>query len=144
MITRKRRDIMAITTRLKCDKCGEVFDMKGSNTCPKCKQAVNIPQDGGLRIYRKGNPAGAAVGYGVYLNQQPYGHVANCGDVMIPLALGKYTLTMTCGMTRNCTPLAFEITNENLFIFVKGSLKMGFWSNTIMIEKVKESDMPKY
>lgn len=82
-------------------------------------------------------------GYGIYLDGQPYGHLANKESIRIPLPMGMHTLHMTCGMTRRCEDLTFTLTPEAPAAYVKASIRMGFWSNTIHLTPADPSEMPQ-
>lgn len=140
-VTKEKETTMALF-RVKCSSCGNVCDIASDTVCPKCKNALTIPKDGGVQIYRMGSPVGIAVGYGTYINGQPYGHIGNKESVKIPLAYGTYTFHFTCGMTRKCQDVTVEITPENRFAYIKARIKMGFWTNKIIAELVKLEDMP--
>ena len=101
---------MAIMLRLKCPSCGEVMNAAGFCNCTKCGTPIRYNGWGMLQIYRMGSPVGIAAGYGIYLDGQPYGHLANKESIRIPLPMGTHTLHMTCGMTRRCEDLTFTLT----------------------------------
>ena len=128
--------------RAKCPACGEVLDTAGDCNCPKCQNFIYLPREGILQLYRMGSPVGVAVGYGIYINGQPFGHVGNCQTVRIPLPYGRYNIHCTCGMTRKCEDLVVDITPENNYAYVKAHINMGFWSNTIKVEPARAEDMP--
>lgn len=128
--------------RVKCT-CGEVYDIPSAAKCPKCGAIINIPDGGILQIYRMGSPVGVAVGYGLYLDGQPFGHLENKESLQIPLAYGTHTLHCTCGMTRRCQDLTFTLSPEEPIVYGKARIKMGFWTNTIIVEKAKKEDMPE-
>lgn len=128
--------------RVKCPGCGNVADLTANAPCPKCGAPLSAPGQGYLQLYRMGSPIGIALGYGIYLNSQPYGHLANQQSVVIPLACGSYTLHCTCGMTRKCQDLTFEITPEAPVVYAKARIRMGAFVNKIIIERAEKSDMP--
>ena len=132
---------MSQLLRSKCPSCGNVEDVQGNGTC-KCGTPIVLPEDGVIQIYRMGSPVGVAVGFGIYLNDAPYGHLANASSIRIPVAYGHYKVHMTQGMNRRCVDQEFDITPENRFAFLKAHLKMGFFSNTIVIEQVAADQMP--
>ncbi len=128
--------------RIKCPSCGTVVDIAGNGPCTKCSNPLVLPEDGVIQIYRMGSPFGVAVGMGIYLNSIPLGHVANTGTVRIPVSYGHYNLHMTHGTNRKCTDLEFDITPNERFVFVKAHLKMGFISNTVVLERATADSMP--
>lgn len=128
--------------RVKCPACGQVSDIAGDSPCSKCKNPLAVPTEGGVQIYRMGSPVGIAVGYGIYINGQPYGHLANKESVRIPLPYGIYTFHFTCGMTRRCQDVTVALTPENRVAYIKARIKMGFWTNKIIAEEAKAEDMP--
>ena len=133
---------MAIMLRAKCPNCGEVFNTQSNCYCPKCGTPINFTGFGMVQSYRMGSPIGIAVGYGVYIDGQPYGHLANKESIRVPLPFGTHTLHMTCGATRRCQDLTFTITPQAPIAYVKGHIKMGAWSNSIVIEPALPSEMP--
>ena len=134
---------MAIMLRLKCPSCGEVMNAAGFCNCTKCGTPIRYNGWGMLQSYRMGSPVSIAAGYGIYLDGQPYGHLANKESIRIPLPMGTHTLHMTCGMTRRCEDLTFTLTPEAPAAYVKASIRMGFWSNTIRLTPADPSEMPQ-
>lgn len=132
---------MSKELRLKCS-CGHVFDVETLTPCPNCNQPVNVCTDGVLQLYRMGSPVGIAVGYGIYINGQPYGHLGNTQTIRIPLPYGTYNIHCTAGMTRDCKDLTITLSPENKFAYAKARIQPGFWANTIHIEAATEADMP--
>lgn len=129
--------------RVKCNNCKTVLDVENINgVCSKCGGALQTPTQGQISIYRMGSPIGIAVGYGLYLNGEPYGHIANKELVKLSLPFGTYNLHCTCGLTRRCQDLVVELTPENPIAYVKARIKAGFWTNKIIIEKANKEDMP--
>ena len=63
--------------------------------------------------------------------------------VVTVLPMGTHTLHMTCGMTRRCEDLTFTLTLEAPAAYVKASIRMGFWSNTIHLTPADPSEMPQ-
>lgn len=127
--------------RAKCS-CGHVCDIPGNAPCPKCGNPITLPPEGMIQIYRMGSPIGVAVGYGIYINGVPCGHLANKQSIRIPVAYGSYTLHFTCGATRRCQDLVVNITPENPVAYVKARIKPGFWTNSIIAEPASPQDMP--
>lgn len=80
--------------RVKCPKCGEVLDIQGDGPCSKCGTPLSSNGDGMLQIYRMGSPIGVAVGYGVYIDGQPMGHIANKESIHLPISAGTHTIHM--------------------------------------------------
>ena len=134
---------MSYLLRAKCPSCGHVFDAAPNNPCPKCGTMFQLPQDGVLQIYRMGNFFGAAVGYGIYINGIPYGHLANQQSVRIPLPYGRYSIHFTCGTVRRCQDAIIDLTPQNRFAYIKGRIKTGFWSHSLVAEHARAEDMPQ-
>ncbi len=134
---------MAITYRIKCPQCGNVTDIHGDQNCAKCGAALQSQNEGMLQLYRMGSPVGVAVGYGIYINGQPMGHLANAQSLFLPLPYGTYTVHFTCGMTRRCQDATVTLSPESPNAYVKAHIKMGFWTNTIFAEPATAEEMPK-
>ncbi len=133
---------MAAAFRIKCPKCGEIVNIQADQACPKCGEALSTKNEGEIQIYRKGSPVGMAVGYGVYINGQPMGHIANKESVRLPLPYGTYTIHFTCGMTRRCKDATVTLSADAPVAYIKGAIKTGFWTNTMIVEIAKREDMP--
>jgi hypothetical protein len=133
---------MAIMLRAKCPKCGELVETQANCYCGRCGTPISFAGMGMVQIYRMGSPVGIAVGYGIYLDGQPFGHIANKKSIRIPVPFGMHTLHITCGMTRRCQDLTFTLTPQAPVAYVKAHIKMGVWSNTIIIEPAMPSEMP--
>ncbi|MBR3141831.1 MAG: hypothetical protein IKF09_01635 [Clostridiales bacterium] len=122
--------------RIKCPSCGTVQDIEASGAaCKKCSGALILPEDGVIQIYRMGSPMGIAVGMGIYINENPMGHLANASTIKIPVAYGHYKVHMTHGTNRKCQDAEFDITPDNRVVCLKAHLKMGFISNKVIIEQ---------
>ena len=134
---------MSQLLRIKCPSCGQVVDVPGNGTCAKCNNPLILPEEGVIQMYRMGNPLGMAVGFGIYLNEIPMGHLANADSIRIPVSYGHYKVHMTHGMNRKCKDAEFDITPENRFGFFKAHLKMGLITNTVVIEPSTADQMPK-
>lgn len=133
---------MAIMLRAKCPKCGELVETQANCYCGRCGTPISFAGMGMVQIYRMGSPVGIAVGYGIYLDGQPFGHIANKKSIRIPVPFGTHTLHITCGMTRRCQDLTFTLTPQAPVVYVKAHIKMGVWSNTIIVEPAMPSEMP--
>ena len=110
--------------------------------CPKCKKVVSFSPDGMISIYRKGSPLGIAGGFGIYINNEPYGYIANRETVHIPLPYGSYNIHIAVGMNRRCTDMIINLTPENREAFLKVWMKPGFWQNTFVLEPSTREEMP--
>ncbi len=133
---------MAIMLRTKCPQCGELVETLSNCCCGKCGAPISFAGMGMVQIYRMGSPIGIAVGYGIYLDGQPFGHLANKQSIRIPVPFGTHTLHITCGMTRRCQDLTFTLTPQAPAAYVKAHIKMGVWSNSIIIEPAMPNEMP--
>ena len=128
--------------RVKCPSCGKVQDIPANGNCG-CGAPLSVFNDGCIRIYRMGNPIGIAVGMGIYIDNQPYGLLGNTETVMIPLSAGRHLLHMTHGMNRRCTDVTFDIApGSNTLLCYKAHIRMGAFSNTVVIEPARFEDMP--
>ena len=133
--------IMASLLRIKCPSCGNVVDIPANGPCPKCSNQIVLPEQGVIQIYRMGNPIGIAVGMGIYLNGVPLGQLANTQTIRIPVSYGHYKLHMVLGMNRKCNDPEFDITPEEPIVYYKAHIKMGFISNSVIIEKSTADQM---
>ena len=68
---------MAKYYRMKCPNCGNVVNVNGTGPCPKCSAPLDVNQPAAIALYRMGNFMGAATGFGLYINNQPFGAIAN-------------------------------------------------------------------
>ena len=128
--------------RTKCPQCGKVQDIQGATPCVSCSTQL-MPQAGTISVYRKGSPIGAAVGFGVYINDQPFGHIAATESVTFTLPYGSYKFHMTCGATRRCKDLVVTLSPEFPATYLRAAMKAGFWSNTILIDPMKPEEFPQ-
>ena len=134
---------MSNLLRIKCPSCGNVVDVASTGSpCAKCGNALNLPEEGVVQIYRMGSPLGIAVGMGIYLNENALGHLANAESIRIPVPYGHYKLHMTHGANRKCKDVEFDVTPEERIVYVKAHLKMGLITNTVVLEKVSGDTMP--
>ena len=86
---------MSKNLRIKCPSCGNVADVPGNGNCAKCNNPLVLPEDGVIQMYRMGNPLGMAVGFGIYLNDIPMGHLANSESIRVPVSYGHYKVHRT-------------------------------------------------
>ena len=121
--------------RVKCS-CGEVQDITPGSRCYKCRGEMNIPGDAMISLYRKGSPYGIAGGFGIYLNNDPYGYIANKELLRMPLPYGTYNLHVAVGMNRRCHDVEVNLTPENKDVYLKVYMKPGFISNTFVLVPV--------
>ena len=128
--------------RFKCPSCGTVKDLPLNSSCPNCNQPFILNNAGYVQIYRMGSPIGVAVGYGIYINELPFGHIGNTESVRIPLPYGTYKFHFTCGMTRKCNDITVKLTPDEPTAYIKAHIKMGFWANEIIAERSTLEQMP--
>ena len=133
---------MSTFFRIKCPACGNVCNVPENGSCTKCNVPVQTSGEGMIQLYRMGSPIGVAVGYGIYINGIPYGHIGNKETFRIPLSYGTYTLHFTCGMTRKCEDLTVVLSPENPYAYVKAHIKPGFWTNKLIAENSTPEAMP--
>ena len=134
---------MAQYFRVRCPNCGEVKNVNDPSVCPKCGAPLNLAGQGVIQLYRMGNFMGSANGFGIYINNQPYGQIGNRESFRIPLPFGKYTLHCVCGMNRKCNDPVIELTPQDPFVCLKVHMKVGFISNSFIFERVDPSTMPQ-
>lgn len=129
---------MAAKIRIKCPHCSEAFNISAGTAavCPECKQPINVPNEGWLYLYRQGSPLGIAGGFGIYLNNVPFGYIGNTELLCIPLPYGSYNIHCAVGMNRKCTDMLVNLTPEAPVAYAKVYMKMGFWSNPFVVEPV--------
>ncbi len=128
---------MAAKIRVKCPHCGDANNVHSIHEpCPKCKRPMNIPQQGCIYIYRQGSPYGIAGGFGLYINNHPFGYIGNKELLCLPLPFGTYTVHSAVGMSRNCRDLQVTITPECPVAYTKVYIKPGFWTNSFVVEPV--------
>ncbi len=131
---------MAAKIRIKCPHCGEASNVKYTNEpCPECKKPLDLPQEGCIYIYRQGSPYGVAGGFGLYINEQPYGYIGNKELLCLPLKFGTYVIHSAVGMSRKCEDLQVTITPECPVAYTKVYIKPGFWANSFVVEPVDPS-----
>ncbi len=133
---------MAKLLRVKCS-CGNVSNALPGAVCSKCGKPLEFSPNGLLRLYRKGSPLGVAVGFGIYLNGEPYGHIGNKETVDFPLPYGQYRLHVAQGMNRGCTDLIIDLNPQNRVACCKVWIKPGFWTNSFVLEPAHPSEMPE-
>lgn len=133
---------MAIKYRVKCPRCGEVMNLYADGRCEKCGTPVTTQFPAMLQLYRMGNYVGVATGFGLYINNVPYGYIGNKESLRIPLPYGTYTLHVAMGMSRKCKDLTFTLTPQAPVMYAKTRITLGVWSNTFIIEPARPEEMP--
>lgn len=131
---------MAATLRAKCPHCGAAENVHTLNDfCPKCRQPLNLPQQGYIYIYRQGSPYGIAGGFGLYINEVPFGYIGNRELLCIPVPFGTYNIHSAVGMSRKCQDMQVTLTPQYPVAYTKVYIKPGFWANSFVIEPVDPS-----
>lgn len=133
---------MAKKYRIKCPKCGEITNLVGTDSCPKCGTRIDLEHAGMLHLYRMGNFLGSAAGFGLYINGEAYGHIGNKETLSIPLPYGHYTLHVVSGVSRKCNDPEFDLSEQEPTICMKVHLKPGVIRNSFVVERADPSTMP--
>jgi len=126
--------------RFRCD-CGNVFNgNEDTGVCPKCNRRLELANCGAIQIYRMGNFMGMAVGMGVYIDDQPFGHLANKECIRLVVPYGTHKIHVTHTSTRNCNDPLVTLTPEQPVAFMKAHFSsMGF---AITVEPARPEEMP--
>lgn len=128
---------MAAKLRIKCPHCGEASNVFTVNdSCPKCNRPLGLEEEGSIYIYRQGSPYGIAGGFGLFINDQPFGYIGNKELLRIPVKYGTYNIHSAVGMSRKCRDLEVTISPENPVAYTKVYIKAGFWTNSFVVEPV--------
>ena len=128
---------MAAKIRVLCPHCQKAENVNSAKgICPSCKKELGIEEEGSIYIYRQGSPYGIAGGFGIYLNNQPYGYIGNKELLRIPLKYGTYNIHCAVGMSRKCRDMVVVLSPENPVAFTKVYNKPGFWTNSFVVEPV--------
>lgn len=128
---------MAAKIRIKCPHCGEAKNVHSiDQPCPECKRPLDITEEGSIYIYRQGSPYGIAGGFGLYINDQPYGYIGNKELLRLPVKFGTYVIHSAVGMSRKCQDLQVTVSPEFPVAYTKVSIRPGFWANSFVVEPV--------
>lgn len=128
---------MSAKIRIKCPHCNEAENISSVNeVCPNCKKPLDLSQEGKIYIYRQGSFYGIAGGFGLFINNQPYGYIGNKELLCIPVPFGTYNIHSAVGMSRKCRDLQVTISPENPVAYTKVYIKPGFWTNSFVVEPV--------
>ncbi len=131
-------DFSAIPIRYRCIN-GHVFDSKVElDKCSKC--GTPLTKGGLIQLYRMGNIMGVAVGMGLYIDGESYGHLANKQSIRISVPYGNHTLHVVHTATRKCNDPQYNITQSNPYVFGKAYFTSGGWA--INVETVDPKEMP--
>lgn len=129
--------------RMKCPNCGKVQNLYASGPCPECGNPLQVEQPAAIALYRMGNFMGAANGFGLYVNEQPFGAIGNRETIIIPLPYGDYKMHVVCGMNRRCNDPIIRLSPQDPYVCLKVHMKMGFWQNQFILERVDPATMPQ-
>jgi hypothetical protein len=132
------RKFAAVTVRYRCPN-GHVFDGNANQEfCPECK--AQLQKGGYIQMYRMGNYMGMAVGMGIYINGEPYGHLGNKQSVRISVPFGSHKVHVTHTTTRACNDPVLTVSPQAPYVWCKASFaKMGF---VIEVKPAAEDSMP--
>ncbi len=132
---------MARTYRIKCSHCGEVTNSP-TPRCAKCGTEIDLNAGGIIQLYRMGNFIGGAAGFGLYINEQPYGAIGNRETLLFPLPYGEYKFHVVCGMSRRCNDPVIRLTPQDRHICLKVHMVPGVFTNSFAVERADPSSMP--
>ena len=128
---------MAAKTRIVCPHCKKAENVRDLNVpCPACGRPLDIPQEGVIYIYRQGSFYGIAGGFGIYLNEQPFGYIGNKELLRIPVKYGTYNIHCAVGMSRKCRDMQVTVSPQNRAVYAKVYIKPGAWANSFVVEPV--------
>ncbi len=128
--------------RFRCG-CGNVFNGdENTQVCSACGRPLDLQNCGAIQLYRMGNMLGMAVGMGIYIDEQPFGHIGNKESVRLVVPYGSHKLHVTHSTNRRCNDPIITITPEAPVAFCKVHIKAGFAVNTMIIEPARPEDMP--
>jgi hypothetical protein len=134
---------MAKTYRIRCPRCGNPVNLSASGACPQCSAPLSVDAPASISIYRMGNFYGAANGFGIYINEQPYGAIGNRETLTFPLPYGEYKIHVVCGMNRKCNDPVITLSESDTNVCLKVHMKAGFFQNSFILERVDPSTMPQ-
>ena len=128
---------MSAKIRVKCPHCGEAANVYSVNDfCPKCGKPMGAAEEGSIYVYRQGSAYGIAGGFGLYINEAPYGYIGNKELLRLPVKYGTYNIHCAVGMSRKCRDLQVTVTPETPAVYTKVYIKPGFWTNSFVVEYV--------
>ena len=131
---------MSAKIRIKCPHCGEAKNVHpDASACPECNKPIEIPEEGAIYLYRQGSPYGIAGGFGIYINELPYGYIGNKELLRIPVKYGTYNIHVAVGLSRKCRDMQVTLTPENPCAYTKVYIKPGFWTNSFVVEPVDKN-----
>ncbi len=128
--------------RVKCPSCGKVLDITDNLPCPVCGTPLG-PAGGAVQIYRMGSPIGIAVGFAIYIDGQPFGHLGNKETTYISLPYGSHVVHLAQGMNRKCNDMTVDLSPQAPLVCIKAHIKMGVLSNSIVLEPSTPDQMPR-
>ncbi|MBR4580052.1 MAG: hypothetical protein IKO32_02340 [Lachnospiraceae bacterium] len=126
--------------RFRCG-CGNVFNGdEHTQVCSSCGRPLDVANCGAIQLYRMGNMMGMAVGMGVYIDDIPFGHLANKESARFVVPYGSHKIHVTHTSTRACNDPIVTITPEQPVAFMKAHFAaMGF---KIAVEPARPEEMP--
>lgn len=133
---------MVQSYRLKCPNCGEALDAPGNCLCSKCNTPLSPALPGMLHLYRMGSPYGIGAGFGIYIDDQPYGFIGNKQTVHIPLPLGPHRIHVASGLNRRCNDIVVNLTSAAPVGYMKVRIKPGFWTSSFELIPAAPSEIP--
>lgn len=120
---------------------GHVFDgNEVTKFCDTCGSPLQLENCGAIQLYRMGNFMGCAVGMGIYIDEIPFGHIANKESVRLVLPFGAHKIHVTHTTTRACNDPIVMLTPEQPVAYMKAHFAAaGFKIN---VEFANPSEMP--
>lgn len=133
------KDFSRVTVRYCCPN-GHAFDGTEQNgVCPTC--GAPLQKGGFIQLYRMGNYMGSMVGMGIYIDDIPFGHIANQQSLRISVPFGPHKVHVTHTTTRKCNDPVFTVSPQAPYVWCKAHfVKAGF---AIQIDPASPADMPQ-
>jgi hypothetical protein len=126
--------------RYRCS-CGHVYDNAGTSAaCPKCKQENSTEGCGIAQIYRLGNYVGSLVKMGLYVDEEPYGYIANRGSIKLVIPYGEHQLSATLNRTKTPKPPVINLTPEQPEVYYKTAIDL--FATEIAFKDADKDSMP--
>ncbi|MBR6094999.1 MAG: hypothetical protein IKP92_08275 [Lachnospiraceae bacterium] len=126
--------------RYRCS-CGNVFDnAETSAVCPKCQKENSTDGCGIVQLYRLGNYVGCAVKMGLFVDEQPYGAIANKGNIKLVIPYGEHQLEATLRRTKTLKKPVVNLTPEQPEAYYK--IAMDIFGTEIALKEAEKDSMP--
>ena len=127
--------------RFKCD-CGKMYDSaETSMACPSCKKENSTEGNGVIQIHRVSNYSGAFNAMNIFIDEQPFGTLADGLSVKFVVPYGTHKYRATLFTVKKSDQPEVTLSAESPEAYIK--TEVDFFGTKIHAKTSEKEKMPK-